>query len=57
VFCDVDLLTHALADVKNVFYGSRTQFESRARISARTSAILSDNFVVSVSPFRHVDGY
>lgn len=36
---------------------SRPEFEPRAPISAQTSAILTAHFVVSVSPFRHVDGY
>jgi len=57
MFCYQDLLTYALTDVKNAFYGSRTQFEPRARISVRTSAILTDHFVISLSLFRYVDGY
>lgn len=57
MFCYQDLLTYALTDVKDAFYGPRSQFERRARISAQTSAILTDHFVVCVSPFRHVDGY
>jgi len=52
-----DFLTYALTAVKNAFYGSRPHFEPRARISPRTSAILTDHFVASLSPFRHVDGY
>ena len=39
------------------FTGPVPQFEPRARIAARTSAILTENIVVSLSPFRYIDGY